>query len=331
MPRAWLLLSFGDDRQYAGNPGYADKPRLLYRYDSFVPNHKQVSKGDFVLVRDHDRLQGIARIEDIRAFPGEKHRNRCPLCRTVALKERRTRHPLYRCDNGHEFDQPIVEFVACKHYEAAFGLSFVDTPGAVDIDVLRAACPRYSGQLAIQEVSLEPLIPRILEKFSVVASLLGAKYSEVAEGPPAKGWGPFLPIVEDARRSAQRLIRLRQGQRQFRKDLFERYGSRCLVSGCDLPDVVEAAHVDPYRGVASNHPENGLLLRTDLHTLFDLDLLGIEPETLVVRVNADVCRSGYERFEGERLLVSSTVRPSFQALRLRWLLFENRWRFGIPT
>ena len=32
----------------------------------------------------------------------------------------------------------------------------------------------------------------------------------------------------------------------------------------------------PYRGTKDNHPDNGLLLRADIHTLFDLDMIGID-------------------------------------------------------
>lgn len=38
-PRIWLLLTFGDDRQYAGNAGYHDDPRAFYSFDSYVANH----------------------------------------------------------------------------------------------------------------------------------------------------------------------------------------------------------------------------------------------------------------------------------------------------
>ncbi len=326
--RVWLLLSFGDDRQYAGNLGYADEPRRLYRYDSFVPNNKQVAKGDFALMRDQDRLQGIARIEKIRVSTGTKERSRCPFCGTAALKTRKSLYPRFRCDNGHEFDQPRVELVECDHFEANFGLSYVDTLGAVSLEVLRAACPRHSGQLAIQEISLEPLVLRILEKYPAAASLLVPAQSGVAEEPTEVSLSSYVPVVEDARRVALRLIRQRQGQRQFRKALMERYGANCAVSGCDVVEILEAAHIDPYRGRESNHPENGLILRADLHTLFDLDLLGVEPESLVVRLNGNAFRSGYERFEGERLRVPASFRPSRQALLGKWLLFENRVRYG---
>ncbi len=43
-----------------------------------------------------------------------------------------------------------------------------------------------------------------------------------------------------------------------------------------------AAHIKAYRGEQDNHPDNGLLLRSDIHTLFDVDLHGIEPEHLQV-------------------------------------------------
>lgn len=326
--RSWLLLSFGDNRQYAGNPGYADEPRRLYRYDSYVPNHKQVGTGDFVLVRDHYKLQGIARIERIRVASGVKQRSRCPACGIVALKTRKTLQPRYRCNNGHDFDEPRTELVECENYEADFGSNYVDTPGAVSLEVLRAACPRYSGQLAIQEISLAPLVLRILGKYPAAAGLLVPGLPEVSEERSHEDWKPFIPVLEDLRRVALRLIRYRQGQQQFRKSLLDRYGARCMVSGCDVVEVLEAAHIDSYRGKESNHPENGLILRADLHNMFDLDLLGVEPESLVVRLNQGALRAGYERFEGERLLVSGSSHPSRQALKAKWLMFENRLQFG---
>lgn len=318
MTRAWLLLSFGDDRQYAGNPGYLDEPRRVYQYDSFVPNHKQVAEGDYVLIRDHNRLQGVARIQNINAVPGEKRRFRCPECRITALKERKDLRPRYRCNNSHEFDDPIEELAPCISYSADFGTSFIDTPNGLSLDVLRSACPRHSGQLAIQEIYWEPLFPRLAQEFPAVQDLseLAAIEVEAEE--------EFVPPSEDTRKAALRLVRARQGQRKFREGLIARYGARCLISGCDLLNVLEAAHIDPYRGKESNHPENGLLLRADLHTLFDLDLLGIEPETLVIRLHPEVFKSEYEMIDGRSLLVRDTIRPGARALRVRWLLFQNR-------
>ena len=102
-------------------------------------------------------------------------------------------------------------------FEANFGRTYVDTPGAVSLEVLRAACPRHSGQLAIQEISLEPLVLRILEKYPAAASLLVPMRFEVADEPTAVSLSPYLPAVEDARKVALRLIRQRQAQRHILK------------------------------------------------------------------------------------------------------------------
>jgi hypothetical protein len=49
-----------------------------------------------------------------------------------------------------------------------------------------------------------------------------------------------------------------------------------------VAEVLEAAHILPYQGPLTNHPQNGLLLRTDLHTLFDLGLLAVDTETMTI-------------------------------------------------
>ena len=97
-----------------------------------------------------------------------------------------------------------------------------------------------------------------------------------------------------------------------------------MVSGCDLLDVVEAAHIWPYRGVNDNHPDNGLLLRADLHTLFDLDLMAIHPDELAVRLHPLAITAGYGNFEGRALGVPDRAGPSKAALALRWECFRER-------
>src|ERR1700722_13605652 len=81
---------------------------------------------------------------------------------------------------------------------------------------------------------------------------------------------PFDPKnIKDARERIRRTIVQRRGQAKFRNALLEAYGSRCAISGCGALEVLEAAHICPYQGSATNHVTNGLLLRADIHTLFD--------------------------------------------------------------
>ena len=49
------------------------------------------------------------------------------------------------------------------------------------------------------------------------------------------------------------------------------------ISGCQVTDVRKLLNVKPYLGDNDNNWQNGLLLRADLHTLFDLLLIGINP------------------------------------------------------
>ena len=92
--------------------------------------------------------------------------------------------------------------------------------------------------------------------------------------------GTFDPeSLADERERAFRAIRLRRGQAAFRSALMEAYGRRCAITGCAVEDVLEAAHITPYVGSLTNHVSNGLLLRADLHTLFDCGLLAIDPKT----------------------------------------------------
>src|SRR2546425_2776567 len=53
-----------------------------------------------------------------------------------------------------------------------------------------------------------------------------------------------------------------RGQPEFRRKLLAAYGGRCAVSGCDAAEVLEAAHVVPYRGPGTNQVWSGFELDT---------------------------------------------------------------------
>jgi predicted restriction endonuclease len=87
--------------------------------------------------------------------------------------------------------------------------------------------------------------------------------------------------------------------------------------------ALEAAHIIPFFGGTSDHVTNGLLLRADIHTLFDLDVLGIDPDTLKIVIAAELQFSSYSELNGRRLAIpkSADHRPSSEALKLRWKQF----------
>lgn len=126
-------------------------------------------------------------------------------------------------------------------------------------------------------------------------------------------------IIDDAdlQLMVERQIRARRGQAKFRDALRRRYGDRCMVSGCTLVDVLEAAHIIPYRNKSHHHTDNGLLLRADIHTLFDLGLIVIDPESLKVEIDDRVCKD-YGHLNGASLNCSAKNRPSADALMRRF-------------
>lgn len=125
--------------------------------------------------------------------------------------------------------------------------------------------------------------------------------------------------LADGRRRTLRALVQRQGQSQFREALLAAYGGRCAMSGCATTAVLEAAHIVPFRGSETNHVQNGLLLRADLHTLFDLDLLTIDPDSLVIDVHEALRDSDYATLNGKALRRPKLKRcwPSSEALRQR--------------
>ncbi|MCA0939330.1 HNH endonuclease [Salipiger pacificus] len=128
----------------------------------------------------------------------------------------------------------------------------------------------------------------------------------------------FIPGDATApRERAIKDIAIRRGQAAFRAKLLETYGGRCCVTGCDLSHALEAAHIEPYSGPASNHPQNGLLLRADIHTLFDLGLLAVDQHNCLLIAPALSTSTAYRDLAGQRLSFPKDREsaPSRQALK----------------
>jgi putative restriction endonuclease len=76
---------------------------------------------------------------------------------------------------------------------------------------------------------------------------------------------------------AEYLARGRLGQGAFRVLVTDAYLSRCAVTGERTLPVLEAAHIKPYALAGPHSIANGVLLRSDLHKLFDLGYVTVTP------------------------------------------------------
>jgi putative restriction endonuclease len=101
------------------------------------------------------------------------------------------------------------------------------------------------------------------------------------------------------------LTKVRLGQGAFRVLVTNAYNRKCAISGEKTLPVLEAAHIKPYANSGPHFISNSLLLRSDLHKLFDSGYLTITPE-LKVEVSKSIKEEfengkEYYRFHGERL------------------------------
>lgn len=105
-----------------------------------------------------------------------------------------------------------------------------------------------------------------------ILHLLDARF----ERPEFKAAMPARFALAYFRRTA--VIEIRTAQGAFRRRMFNRWGGRCVVTGCDVPEMLDAAHAGAKGGWRTNHTE-GWLLRADLHRALDAGLLELCPET----------------------------------------------------
>lgn len=185
---------------------------------------------------------------------------------------------------------------------------------------LRPALANPEGRQVVRTLLLAMLQSETATPPKGTSSSSGFAGDDLAyEAQLATAEGAFDPKnAEDARKRILRTIVVRQGQPAFRADLLRAYGGRCAISECDADPALEAAHIVPYRGAQTNHVQNGLLLRADLHSLFDRGLLAINttttPWSLIVAESLQ--GTAYWEWNGKQVTLPADLqdRPSVEAL-----------------
>jgi hypothetical protein len=139
--------------------------------------------------------------------------------------------------------------------------------------------------------------------------LLFSSGAQAATGPTS---------LEDARKRIDAAIVMRQGSGAFRQAVLDAFGWRCALTGCDAEAALEAAHIVPYLGQHTDVVSNALLLRSDIHTLFDRDLIRVDLDTMAVRLAPALQSTRYASLEGKRLrLPAGDQRGWLESLRSR--------------
>lgn len=166
------------------------------------------------------------------------------------------------------------------------------------------------------------------QDFKEIEATVTRAQEDASPGPISEkkvddAYEPFNPSnLVDARQKALASLAVRQGQPKFRNELKAAYENTCALTGYSVVEVLEAAHIIPYRGKDTNHVQNGLLLRADIHRLFDMGLIGIDPSTWKVVLCQRLQNGPYHELHGStpRLPKKESERPSSEALEqhLEW-------------
>lgn len=190
----------------------------------------------------------------------------------------------------------------------------------IGYDDLKAFVPKELIEAQASGNSVPPNVAEELERM-----LLGAQHSVGRIDQNQGDDGSFDPASAGQPERALKAITLRRGQAAFRNALLDAYARRCAVTACSVVDVLEAAHISPYMGTTTNHVTNGLLLRADIHTLFDCGLLSIEPMTRTIVIAGSLAGSTYETLNGRKLRApkNPSHSPSQKSLKRHFAFFDS--------
>jgi hypothetical protein len=190
-------------------------------------------------------------------------------------------------------------------------------------------------QLAVEAATRAPMDPGLLSEGETVTNealraildglLLNGVPGRVAPREPVEqeaepGDDEFDPSgLEDARDRRLVEVAAREGQDRFREQVMDAYEGKCAITRFDAVQALEAAHIYPYRGPGTNKVSNGLLLRADLHRLFDRGALAIDEGTFRVLLRPHLLPTKYGSLVSDQVTLwrpkPLRLRPSTAALR----------------
>ena len=302
--RAWLLMAAGASRQHAGNEGYEDQPDAFYSWDDTVAHHAEIRRGDFIAIWDKVALIGISVVEKVEKGFGTKPVRRCPSCGRSSIKQRKDLRPAFRCYQClHEFDEPIEIVKPVKTFRSIHPASWIDLTAALSGAELRAVCKSPKSQQSLRPLDWDRFI----------AALSGRAAPRILSRIPG-----LINSWTAAEGHRMVLTRARRGQSHFRGTLIERYGASCAVIGAAPLATLEAAHLYSYADYGVHHNHGGLLLRRDVHRLFDRGDLAIDPDRLTIDIDTEL-----EPFETYARLHGKHVTVDVNSDQRSWL--ERHW------
>lgn len=102
----------------------------------------------------------------------------------------------------------------------------------------------------------------------------------------------------------RREVLLRTGQAKFRETIRAAYFDTCAITGVTEPTALVAAHIQPVKSKGRHGVKNGMLLRADIHNMFDSGLISVDRQYRV-HVSSLVRDQRYRKLHGKKLFLPS--------------------------
>ncbi|MDQ0933360.1 HNH endonuclease [Streptomyces turgidiscabies] len=289
MATTWFVLAMGAERVHGGNDGYDDDPARHYSWDSTVPQHANLAAGDLIALWDKKKLLGISVIERIDTGSEVKSTYFHRACNKASFKPLKTGDHRWWCATCRErFNDPGTRTRPVTTYRSHHSRAWQDLSGRLTGAQVRALCDKPASQHAMR--------PARWEKVRAALLAAGARV-------PADITDRARVVIRGGHRRAS--VEVRLGQALFRKRLLEEQGEVCAFSGPAPAAALEAAHLYSFADSGEHHEYGGLLLRRDLHRLFDTGRIAVNPDTATLDVSDDI--RGYPLYgqmDGQTLAVT---------------------------
>ena len=278
--RAWLCLSKDSYRLTRGVEPWRETAGETYQWDDSVQRAHDPKPGDAIALWDDVAgMRGVSWIERIIEGRSTRRIPRCPKCGQTDVNERKTMAPRWKCKRQNckaEFDQPDIAIKRVKTFTAEYSAGWTPVlEGEVPPRNCREICVSPKSQHSIREIDLQ--------RFDEMLQRLGVPVTRNFDARKRSIHGGFGSAT----------VRTRKGQNAFRKTLLARYGSVCAVTGSCPEQALDAAHLYRYSKLGEHHEDGGLLLRSDIHRLFDAGMLTVNPNTMTIEALGEASRSDY--------------------------------------
>lgn len=293
---------------------YADALGDHYEYDSNVVNAKRLKAGDLLIVRDRHLIYGYGVIDSIEQQQATKVMRRCPACRSADIVSRKRARPEFRCgDCRHEFEVPLADPMEVTLYTASYTSAWLELPSPVPVRALERVYAGRDRQNAIRRLDM-----------TETQALLGFH-----GGLEALFHLELLSHADSiAGGHLERLAKQRVGQQHFRERMLDRFGSTCAVTGEQPEAVLDAAHLYTYAERPVHEDDGGLLLRADVHRMFDRLLITFDPLTRQSQVAPPLLRrhGHLVSLDTRPIAIPEHLRPRLELIEEHHRAARQRWR-----